>query len=172
MTMVGLPMNLFEVEGDDMGDLEYIESKVVASEYFQVSGDITGGATIESSIIANGKTAFMIEAKLTQTDQTFPSITTISGASASNKDAVTAAFQFVTSGPTTTIKDKTIVGWTNQVRSVANGGLGGATQLNSNKFNVLGLSLVGDGTNTKIQIENVLDGGSAWATFSYYLSDT
>jgi len=41
MSIFGLPLILFKVEDDeDMGDLEYIEGKVLTSNYFQVSGDI------------------------------------------------------------------------------------------------------------------------------------
>jgi len=38
----------------------------------------------------------------------------------------------------------------------------------SSKFNVLGLSLIGDGAK-KIEIENILDSGSAFAEMSGYL---
>ena len=43
--------------------------------------------------------------------------------------------------------------------------------MNSDPFNVLGLSLVGDGAK-KIEIENTLDNGTAFATMSGWLSDT
>ena len=41
MSIFGLPLNMFKVPvvSDDMGDLEYIEGKVLAGDYFQVSGE-------------------------------------------------------------------------------------------------------------------------------------
>ena len=63
MTMVGLPMTMFQV-GVDMGDLEYIEGKVVAGDYFQVSGDIDAVNDTIEFIVPNLKTAFLIEAKI------------------------------------------------------------------------------------------------------------
>ena len=48
----------------DMGDLEFIEGKVIAGDYFQVSGDINAlNDTIEFDP-ASGKTAFLIKAKI------------------------------------------------------------------------------------------------------------
>ena len=56
MTMVGLPNILFNIGADDMGDLEFIQEKVLAGDYFQVSGSIdTIGNTIEY-IVPIGKT--------------------------------------------------------------------------------------------------------------------
>jgi len=52
----------------------------------------------------------------------------------------------------------------------AGAGTGAGSQLES-RFNVLGLSLIGNGA-LKIEIENTLDNGTAFATMSGYLIDT
>ena len=74
-----------------------------------------------------------------------------------------------------TIKDTTNIGIvmaTDTLSSTANtsSGLGNGT-IGDGRFNVLGISLVGDGAK-KIEIENTLDGGSAFATMSGYVIDT
>ena len=51
------------------------------------------------------------------------------------------------------------------------GGSGAGNADYAGKFNVLGLSLVGDAAK-KIEIENTEDNGSAFATMSGYLVDT
>ena len=48
----------------DMGDLEYIEGKVVSGDYFQVSGDINAINDTIEFIVPDTKTAFMITAKI------------------------------------------------------------------------------------------------------------
>jgi len=48
----------------DVGDLEFIQGKVVAGDYFQVSGDIDAITDTIEFVPASGKTAFMIEAKI------------------------------------------------------------------------------------------------------------
>jgi len=58
-----------------------------------------------------------------------------------------------------------------QMGSTNQGGSGYGMTENNGKFNVLGLSLVGDGAK-KIEIENIQDTGGALATMSGYLIDT
>jgi len=64
MTMESLPSILFQVGAADMGDLEFIQEKVIAGDYFQVSGDIDAITNTIEFVPATGKTAFLIEAKI------------------------------------------------------------------------------------------------------------
>ncbi len=150
----------------DMGDLEYVEGKVVAGDYFQVSGDINAlNDTIEFTV-PNGKTAFMIEAKITMTTNPTNSIGTTF---VSVSDQVVAALK-IDSVQKSKAKIGVYSSWRNE--SVAGEGAGLGYGVNSSSpFNVLGLSLVGDGSK-KIEIENVLDNGSGFAEMSGYLIDT
>ena len=157
------------VGGVDMGDLEYIEGKVLSSDYFQVSGDIsTLNDTIEF-IVPNGKRAFMIEAKVIPTgNNTFPGFPggfTITNTS----NEVEAQLKI-----DTVVKDKVHVGSVTATSKIQNGGSGQGTgsggygNKNKDSFNVLGLNLIGNGVK-KIEIENILDNGTAFATMSGYL---
>jgi len=139
----------------DMGDLEFIQGKVLASNYFQVSGDInTLNDTIEF-IVPNGKTAFLIEAKIVPNN-------------GGGNNEVQAALKIDGA-----VKDEAEIfrEFVRQAGSTNFGGSGYGLAENANKFNVLGLSLVGDGAKV-IEIENILDGGGAFATMSGYLIDT
>lgn len=155
----------------DVGDLEFIQGKVTAGDYFQVSGDINALNDTIEFIPANGKTAFLIEAKIIITGHLTPASASGAGASASTvKNEIEAALKI--DGIT---KDETNFGFSSFSRSVVSV----STYSNSNaygqnsdgKFNVLGLSLVGDAAK-KIEIENILDDGSAFATMSGYTIDT
>lgn len=165
--MVGPWVFYLEEVGTDMGDLEYIESKVVSSEYFQVSGDIDAINDTIEYIVPNGKTAFLIEAKIMNpthpSPASVPSITTTQ-----QKSLVTADLKI-----DSVIKDKAVIGEATMAGNQNNqhgGGAGsGYGNLGDGRFNVLGLSLVGNGTKV-IEIENILDDGSAFATMSGYLS--
>ena len=167
MTMESLPGTMYQIVGGlDVGDLEFIEGKVLAGDYFQVSGDInTLNDTIEF-IVPNGKTAFMIEAKIMNPTHPSPAATP-SISVTQQKSLVTAAFKI-----DTVIKDETVIGEATQAGNQNNqhgGGTGnGYGNLGDGRFNVLGLSLVGDNIK-KIEIENILDDGAAFATMSGYL---
>jgi hypothetical protein len=122
-------------EETDMGDLEFIQGFVTSGNYFQVSGDIdTLNDTIEY-IVADGKTAFLIEAKITITGHTSGTTT---------KDMVEAALKM-----NSVVKDTTNIGTattstliTNPSDMIAGSGSGAGT-IGDGRFNVLGLSLVG-----------------------------
>ncbi len=154
----------------DMGDLEYIEGKVLAGNYFQVSGDINGITETIEFTVPNGKTAFMISAKIIINDHP-TAASRGSGGTTTQKDIVSAALKI-----DTVIKDETTIGdataaavsGTNQDGGGAGSGYG---NLGDGRFDVLGLSLVGDGAKV-IEIENTLDDGSAFAQMSGYLVDT
>lgn len=167
MTMESLPGTMYQIEGGlDVGDFEYIEGKVLAGDYFQVSGDInTLNDTIEF-VVPNGKTAFMIKAKIMNPTHPSPAATP-SISTTQQKSLVTADFKI-----DSITKDKAVIGEATQAGNKNNqhgGGTGnGYGNLGDGKFDVLGLSLVGDGAK-KIEIENTLDNGSAFASMSGYL---
>ena len=164
-------LSIFPVpEEVDMGDLEYIEGKVIVGDYFQVSGDINAVTNTIEFIVPNGKTAFMISAKITISGN--PSaISTATATAVSTKNMVTAALKI--DGVT---KDETTIGVAANAGISSSNQRGGGTgsgfgNIGDGKFNVLGLSLIGNAVK-KIEIENTLDNGTAFATFSGYLSDT
>lgn len=151
-----------------MGDLEYIQDKVLAGDYFQVSGDINNLNDTIEQIVPNGKTAFLIEAKII-----IPTHSTLAGGiSGVNRDQVAASLNI-----DGVVKDKTNVGVTSNSAlgtggsDMIMGGGSGAGTVGDGKFNVLGISLVGDGIKV-IEIENILDNGTAFATMSGYYVDT
>ena len=140
---------------EDMGDLEYIESKVVAGDYFQVSGDInTLNDTIEQ-IVPDGKTAFLIEAKIIPNNQGL-------------NNRLRAALKL-----DTVVKDEANI-FRSQLRQAGStnfGGSGYGMADTNGHFNVLGLSLVGTVAAEKIEIENI-EGAGAFATMTGYYIDT
>lgn len=151
----------------DTGDLAFIQSKILSGDSFQVSGDIsTLNDTIEF-IPATGKTAFLVEAKITI--PTNPSTAGISpGASATDQTVADLKID-------TVVKDKAKIG----VSSKGDQGPGssdgrggnGISFLSTDRFDVKTLSLVGDGIK-KIEIENVLSAGNAFATMAGYVINT
>jgi len=166
MSIFGLPDLMHQVGVVDMGDLEFIQTKVLAGDYFQVSGNInTLNDTIEF-IVPSVKTAFLIEAKIVITTHVTPASRTASSGTTTTKDQVAADLKI-----DSVIKDKTNMGFSsvaaNAIGSVftSNNAIG---DIGDGKFNVLGLSLVGNGIK-KIEIVNTLDDGSAFATMSGYL---
>ena len=161
--MVG-PWILFAPAGRgvDVGDLEYIEGKVLAGNYFQISGDInTLNDTIEF-IVPSGNTAFLIEANLTLTGL----VSTSQGINAIARQEVMADLKIDGTTKTKSHKGNAFVANPGGV-----GGGGGGNGSMESEFKVLGLSLVGDSAK-KIEIENTLDSGSAFASFSGYLTTT
>lgn len=169
MTMESLPTILFQVRGDDVGDLEYIQGFVTSGNYFQVSGDIDGLNDVIDFTVPNGKTAFLIEAKITMSANpviVMPNVI----ASNSTNDQTVAELKI-----NTVTKSKAKIGSQAAARNTGGGSSSGTSSgiapFGESRFNVLGLSLVGNGSD-KIEIENVLDNGSAFAEMSGYLIDT
>jgi len=155
--------------GSNLGDLKYIESKVLSGDYFQVSGDIDALTDTIEYIPANGKTAFIIEAKIVSTGHATPPAMGAGTANTIVDNRVEAVLKI-----NTVIKDTTNVGFMYQATSSTNSngrGAGGGVGNPSSKFQVIGISLVGDGAK-KIEVENSLDNGTAFATLSGYLIDT
>jgi len=171
MSIFGLPLIMFQVPevDDDLGDLEFIQTKVLSADYFQESGDINAFTNTIEFIVPNLKTAFMIEAKIINPTHPTPAGTP-SISVTQQVSMVTADFKI--DGVT---KDKAVTGERTSAGNQNNqhgGGTGnGYGMLSDGRFNVHGLSLVGDGIK-KIEIENTLDNGVAFATMSGYLIDT
>ena len=162
MTMVGLPLILFQVDAE-MGDLEFIQGKVLASDYFQVTGAINAITDTIEYVPATGKTAFLIEAKIVITTHGGSTIT----ANEYSPFQVKADLKIdSTTVDTTNIGGATMGGPLTSASGSPSGAGFGA--IGDGRFNVLGLSLVGN-SSKKIEIENTLDNGSATATMSGYL---
>jgi len=151
-----------------LGDFEFIQNKVLDGDYFQISGDINNLNDTIEFIVPDLRTAFLLDAKIIISDH--PNAASRGGGGTTNqKDMVSAALKI--DGVT---KDKTTIGestaaavsGTNQDGGGSGSGYG---TLGDGKFGVLGLSLVGDGIK-KIEIENILDDGSAFASMSGYLA--
>ena len=141
--------------GIDVGDLEYVEGKVVAGDYFQVSGDInTLNDTIEF-VVPIGKTAFLVEAKITMN----ANVTAAAGI-----NQIVADLK-IDGNTVSKAKIGTAANTFTGVREIGGAGIGVA---GDSYFNTLGKSLIGDGIK-KIEIENVLDSGGGFAEMSGYL---
>lgn len=170
MSIFGLPLYMFQVpSGIDVGDIEYIEGKVLSGDYFQESGDIDALNDTIEFIPAVSKTVFMIKAKIVISDH--PTASSASGNSSSQKGLVSAALKL-----DTVTKDKTTIGEATAAAANTSNQFGGGSgsgygNLGNGRFDVLGLSLVGDGIK-KIEIENILDDGNAFASMSGYVRDT
>ena len=151
MSIFGLPMILFGGSSEviDVGDLEFIQGKVVAGDYFQVSGDIDAINDTIEFIVPSLKTAFLIEAKIVHNTN-------------GTNNSILAALKI--DGVT---KDETAIkrAQNQQLGGTNQGGSGYGMAENNGRFNVLGLSLAGDGIKV-IEIENIADAGGAFATFS------
>lgn len=149
-----------------MGDLEFIQEKVLAGDYFQVSGNINSIGNIIEFIVPNGKIAFLIEAKLVMSSIINLPLPNISNLDITVKNEVVAELKI--DGVT---KDTTHVGINSRAAT-----FNGAESSSNNtygdtgdgRFNVLGVSLVGNGVK-KITIENTIDNGTAFASMSGYL---
>jgi len=143
----------------DTGDLVFLKERILSGNVFEVSGDIdalqpAAGSSIEF-IVPNNKTAFLLDAKIipnnTGTNNKIQAALKIDGVT---KDEAEIFRHFI-----------------QQMGSTNQGGSGAGLAENTNKFNVKTLSLIGDGFK-KIEIENIQDGGGAFATMSGYLVDT
>jgi len=169
MSQQGFTIVSLQAEGIDVGDLEFIEGKVVAGDYFQVSGDINAMSDTIEFIVPNGKTAFLVEAKIVMTGIVTLPTSTGNNQTVDVKNEVQAELKV-----DTVTKDTAHVGI--NARSRVSGGVANSSShtygnTGDGRFNVLGLSLVGDGIK-KIEIENTVDAGTAFATMSGYLIDT
>jgi len=154
----------------DTGDLVFLKERILSGNTFDVSGDIDAVNDTIEFIVPNGNTAFLVEAKITM--KANPVASADGGAVGTkvvSQDQIVADLLI-----DTVVKDKVKIGMsTASLTSQANNsGAGSGFGTNAQaSFNVKTLSLVGDGIK-KIEIKNVLDSGSAFATMSGYLTDT
>ena len=169
--MVFPPVHPFSgIEGavEDLGDLQFVQDRIKAVEWFQVSGAIDAINDTIEYVPANGKTAVLFEAKivLSTNSQVF---------SQANTGTFTRNDQIVANLKVDgVVKDKTGIGTSSSTSMSASAGRGngaGFGNKGDGKFHALGISLAGNGTK-KIEIENVLDDGSAFATMSGWLFTT
>ncbi len=165
--MVFQPIHPFSgIEGavEDLGDLQFVQDRIKAGEWWEVEGDIdTVGDAIEF-IPPSGKTAVIFEAKIVISDHKLVAVT------GTTSDLVRADLLI-----NTVKKDQTNIGVSSKSLSNPTGGGGagaGFGHVGDGKFNALGKSLVGDAAK-KIEIKNTLDtGGSAHASMSGWLFTT
>jgi len=151
-----------------LGDFEFIQSKVLDGDFFQISGDINNLNDTIEFIVPDLRTAFLIEAKIVITGHTNPPDMN-ANTQTTTSDRVQAELKIDGA-----VKDTTNIGI---VSSMAGDGIAGGEPsggagygtIGDGRFNVVGLSLLGTVLGEKIEIENILDNGSAIATMSGYL---
>lgn len=168
MTLFGLPDLLHQVEDEDMGDLEFIQEKVLAGDYFQVSGDINALNDTIEFVVPDTRTAFLLEAKIVPITHSNPPVVPAGSTTTIVNNRVQAQL-LIDSNVKDTANVGTVMSSGKNLASAAGGAGTGTGNQNSDKFNVKGLSLVGDAAK-KIEIKNTLSNGSAFATMSGYLA--
>lgn len=148
-------------------DLEFIRSKVLSGDWVSVRGAIDAVNDTIEYVPASDKTFFLHSASIVMTEN--PGAGGTSNGSSSSDSQIVAALKI-----DSVIKDKAKVGIaTNAVASAVNragSGSGFGTDAKG-AFNVLGLSLVGDGAK-KVEIENILGSGAADAILMGWVEDT
>lgn len=171
--MVSLPNILFRIATvleviQEMGDTEYMAKKAFDGKLITVTGAIDALNDTIEFVVPNGKRFYFHSAKIVISDHVVSP-----AADASAEDRVKAALKI--DGVT---KDTTNIGVAMRIatrehtNAAFTGGGTGTGTIGDGKFDVKGLSLIGDGAK-KIEIENILDGGgSAVATFIGFIEDT
>jgi hypothetical protein len=146
----------------ELSDIEYMAIKAFNSKVVVTTGAINAVTNTISYTVPSGKTAYLAEASIVMTTNPSASSAISGGVATSNYDQIVGALKI--DGVT---KDKAKIGKGTAAHGGGSGfGLGGKSY-----FNVLGLSLAGDGSKT-ITIENILDAGSADASFTVFLETT
>jgi len=157
-------IGFFPAEVGDLGDLEFIQARVDAGEWLEAHGAINAVTNEISIIPASGKTFYAHKGKIVITGHVSPA-----GISGIVKNEVEAAFKV-----NGTVKDSTNLGFSsNSSVDGINGRASGTSYgyTGDGRFDVLGLSLVGDGIK-KVTIENIIDNGTADATLSGWIKTT
>ena len=155
---------------EDLGDLQFVQDRIKAGEWFQVSGPINAVNDTIEFIPASGKTAVLFEAKIVISDN--PTAAGVTSGGITVKDQVIADLII-----DTVVKEKASIGVSAKAAAVGGTNLegrgsgSGFGMQGDGKFYALGISLVGNGVK-KIEIKNVLDDGSAFATMSGWLFTT
>lgn len=157
------------ISGGGMSSEQFYQDKIIAGDSFDVSGNINNLNDVISFVVPDGKTAFLIEAKITM--NTNPVIL-MPAASVNNNTNDQVVAELKIDG---IAKSKAKIGAQAGARSLSSGSStsqgSGIAPHGESPFNVKMLSLVGDGVKL-ITIENVLDNGNAFAEMSGYLIDT
>lgn len=155
--------------GVGQSDLQFIQKQIDDGNWLESTGAINAITNKITIIPATGKTAYMHEAKIQITGHTQAALRLSTGTDLA-LNAVEAVLKV-----DTVEKDRTSQGMIS--KSVVQAGLGSGGQsvqygnIGDGKFNVKGLSLVGNGTK-ELAIENLVDNGSAVATMSAWIKDT
>ena len=157
----------FLTDGGDEDLSQFIQDRIVAGEWWTVSGAIDAvGNTIEY-IPANGKTAVIFEAEVKVTSDN--AMSTTNNIIVTTTNAITAELKI-----DTTTKDKMRVGNKVVLGRTSGNALNGGAGYGSDsvvRFQAYGRSLAGNGSK-KIETENTSDSGSAYATMSGWLFTT
>ncbi len=149
-----------------MGDLEYMAIKSFESKVQRVTGAINAlNDTISLPVPSVGQTLYLAEAKVTM--NTNPAATN-AGATSSNQDGIVAELQGAAGAVLDTIKiGQATAGFVSAGEAYGSGYGVGSVE----KFNVLGLKIIGNASDTFV-IENVLDAGNATATLVGWIETT
>jgi len=171
--MVFPPIHWFMGLGGIDELLQFIQDRLKASEWFQVSGSIDAATNTIEYVPANGKTAVLFEAKVIIDVNGTASAAV--GVTETDEDREQVVAQIKVDS---TVKDTTQVGHASKAKSdfgTAKEGRGsgsGFGHAGDGHFNALGISLAGDGAK-KITIENITDNAtSVYATMSGWIYTT
>lgn len=154
-------------EAGGVSDLQFIRQKAIDGDWITVTGAINAVNDTIEYIPANGKTFFLYDASIVMNAN--PGAVGNINATTSSTDQTVAALKV-----DTVTKDTAKIGMATRAGASApnNAGSGSGFGLQSKcHFNTLGLILVGDGIK-KVEVENILDGGSADANLSGWIEDT
>jgi hypothetical protein len=150
-----------------LSDIEFVRQKALDGDWITVTGAINAlNDTIEYQP-ATGKTFFLYSAKIVM-NANLAAVASFN-ATQTATDLTTAELKI----DTVTV-DTAHIGFSEKVSSSSPGGAGGGGGYGVNSeshFDCLGQSLVGDSSKV-VEIENVLDSGSATATLSGWIEDT
>lgn len=168
MSIFGLPLILFQVGEISLSDLQFIQDRIDAGEWLESHGAINSIGNKITIIPASGKTLYMFRAKIIITGHVTPANSTENG-STTTKNEVEAEFKV-----NGIQKDTANTGFSSKTDGGAAAGRATSNaygQTGDGKFDVLGLSLIGDGIK-EVAIENTVDDGNADATMSGWIKTT
>ncbi len=150
-----------------LSDTEFMAIKAFDGKVVTVTGAINAITNTIEYVPASGKTFYFHSAKITMTTNPTPAINNSTPTSSSTNEQIVAELKI----NTTTVDSATVgVASTTNLVSVGGGGAG-FSKGGMAYFDVKGRTLEGDGAK-KIEIENVLDNGSATATLIGWIEDT
>lgn len=145
-----------------LSEIEFIRDQIKLGNWLEANGSINTLGNTVFLIPAAGKTIFLYEAKIVMSTNPVPS----KSINVLVEDQVVA--DLTVDG---VVKDKATVGVVSQSGQFIDYGASDFGGKGDGRFNVKGLSLIGDGVK-QIRIVNVLDDGNAFATMSGFIEDT